>query len=98
VNCVAEWKTQQHLEDHFEWHRRALRTSSIDEYDESAQETIRLGTPFTHIDRQTRERHVGYYHRDSSRFTGTDQSGFIVTHFQTDEGYVADLPRSTYRD
>jgi hypothetical protein len=32
------------------------------------------------------------------RFTATDLDGSLRTHFQTDEGHVAGLPLSTYRD
>ena len=71
---------------------------TIDEYDASAQETIILGTPFTYRDPVTREPRVGYFHRESSRFTATDVDGYIRTHFQTDEAHVAGLPLSTYRD
>lgn len=95
---MADWRTQQHLEDHFDRHHRELRSRSIAEYDASAQETITLGVRFTYIDISTRDRHIGYFHRDSARFTGMTLGGLIVTHFQTDEGYVADLDASTYTD
>jgi hypothetical protein len=32
------------------------------------------------------------------RVTVVDLDGYIVSHFQTDEAYVAGLDRSTYRD
>jgi hypothetical protein len=95
---VPAWKTRQHLEDHFGHHRGALRVRSIDEYDASAQETVRIGTRFTYRDHRTRERRVGYFDRATSRFTVTDLDGLIVSHFTTDEATVADLPLSTYRD
>jgi hypothetical protein len=66
--------------------------------DASAQETIVLGTPLTYRDPITKEPRVGYFHRESSRFSATDLDGFIRTHFQTDEAHVASLPLSTYRD
>ena len=95
---MAEWKTEQHLLDHFERHCGELHTRSVEEYDASAQETILMGVQFTYHDRGTGERHIGYFHRDSSRLTATDLYGSIVTHFQTDEDYVATLRQSTYRD
>jgi hypothetical protein len=95
---MAAWKTARHLEDHDGDHRGELRTRSIEEYDASAQETIEIGVRFTYRDRTTGLRHTGYFHRETSRFTGTDPNGLIVTHFQTDEGYVADLPEHTYQD
>jgi len=95
---MAEWKSRQHLDDHFGWHHRELGCRSIQEYDASAQETINIGTPFIYRDPITKEPRVGYFHRDSSRFVATDLDGFIRTHFQTDEAHVAGLPLSTYRD
>jgi hypothetical protein len=95
---MAEWRTREHLEDHFGWHHRELGVRSIEEYDASAQETIALGVRFTYIDFSTRLRRVGYYHRETARFVVTDLEGFIHTHFRTDEGHVADLDFSTYTD
>jgi hypothetical protein len=95
---VTAWKAAEHLEDHYADHRRELGARSIEDFDASAQETIALGIRFTYRDRTTGLRHTGYFHRETSRFTGADSGGLIVTHFQTDEGYVADLPGSTYQD
>jgi hypothetical protein len=95
---VAAWKTRRHLEDHFAWHRGELHVRSIDEYDASAQATITIGTPFTYRDPVTREPRIGYFHRETSRFVGTDLDGLIRTHFQTDESHIVNLPLSTYRD
>jgi hypothetical protein len=95
---MAEWKSGAHLEDHYGRHRSELRTRSLEEYDASAQETITLGVRFTYTDTPTRERRIGYFHRDSSRFVTTTLDDLIVTHFQADEGYVAELEFSTYRD
>jgi len=60
---MAEWKTLQHLDDHYAGHRRELRTRSIETYDASAQETIALGVRFTYIDPFTGDSHIGYFHR-----------------------------------
>jgi hypothetical protein len=95
---MAAWKSRAHLDDHFGQHRGELRVRSIAEYDKSAQDTIILGTRFTYVDRDTCERRIGYFHRDSARFTATTVDGQIVTHFQADEGYAADLLFSTYED
>jgi hypothetical protein len=59
---------------------------------------IELGVQFTYIDPGTKLPRIGYFHRDSSRMTATDLDGFIVSHFLTDEYYVATLELSTYRD
>jgi hypothetical protein len=95
---MAEWKSRAHLEDHYDRHRGELRTRSIEEYDASAQETIRIGVAFTYDDPGTGLPRTGYFHRDSSRMTAVDIDGFIVSHFQADEFYVVTVPRSTYRD
>jgi hypothetical protein len=95
---VAEWRSRQHLEDHFGLHRGELGVRSVAEYDASAQDTITVGVRFTYRDRGTGEPRIGYFDRESARFTSTDLQNFIVTHFQTDEGYAADVPRSTYHD
>lgn len=95
---MAEWKTPAHLEDHFHRHGGKLRCRSVERYDESAQETIRLGVRFTYIDNITGVPHIGYFHRDTSRATFTDLDDFILSHFQTDEAYVTGLHRNTYRD
>jgi len=92
------WETESHLLDHYAYHRGELRVRSTAEYDASAQETIEIGVRFTYRDQSTGLRHTGYFHRETARFTGTDPDGLIVTHFQTDEGYVADLLESSYQD
>lgn len=95
---MAEWKSRAHLEEHYGRHRGELRTRSLEEYDASAQETISLDVRFTYTDTPTRERRIGYFHRDTSRFVATTLDDLTVTHFQTDEGYVVGLEFSTYRD
>lgn len=95
---MADWKTPAHLEDHYFLHRSEFPGFSIEQYDASAQETIDLGNRFTYRDRITGEDRVGYFHRETSRFTAVDLNGFIRTHHLTDEGQIAEMPRSTYRD
>jgi hypothetical protein len=92
------WKTPAHLRDHYHRHRGRLRCRSVEQYDVSAHETIRLGVRFTYRDPGTGLPRIGYFHRASSRMTATDIDGFIVSHFLTDEEYVVLLERSTYRD
>jgi len=98
VSSVAEWRSQVHLEDHYGFHHRELRVRSIEEDDASAQETIVLSVGFTYRDTVTGEPRVGYFRRDTSRFTALDDEGFVRTHFRTDEAYVVGLPLNTYRD
>lgn len=95
---MAEWRTREHLVDHFYDHRAEFPGYTIDQYDASAQETIVVGVQFTFREPRTHEQRTGYYHRDTARFTVVDSDGFVRTHFRTDEGHVADLSGSTYRD
>jgi len=95
---MADWKTQQHLEDHYWLRRGELRVRAIEEYDDSAQETLAIGVRFAYRDRRTAEPRVGYFHRATSRFAAIDTDGFLRTHYRTDEAHCADLPRSTYQD
>ena len=95
---MADWKTPSHLEDHYGDHRREFPGFSMAQYDASAQETIAVGVRFTYRVSVTRERRVGYFHRETSRFTATDLDGFIRTHHRTDEATVAGFIDSTYRD
>ena len=95
---MAEWKTPKHLEEHYWEHRSECPGSSLEQHDASAQETIAIGVRFTFREPRTRERRIGYYHRDSARPTIADIDGLIRTHSHTDEAHVADLPSSTYQD
>jgi hypothetical protein len=79
-------------------HRGEFPGSSIERYDASAQETIAIGNRFTYRDRITHERRVGYYDRETARFTAVDPDGFIRTHHLLDEAQVCEMPLSTYRD
>ncbi len=94
---MAEWKSRRHLEDHYELHRREFPGFSMAQYDASAQETIAIGVRFTYRVRVSREPRVGYFHRETSRFTAVDLDGCIRTHHLTDEATVAGFDRSTYR-
>lgn len=95
---MALWRSVAHLEDHYSLHRGELPGFSMAQYDASAQETMEVGVRYTYRDRITGERRVGYFHRDSSRFTAVDLDGFIRTHHRLDEGQVCEMPLSTYQD
>jgi hypothetical protein len=95
---MPEWKSEAHLEDHYLRHRRELPGHSMEQYDESARETVALGTRCTYRDRQTGLLRVGYFHRNSSRMTVVGADGVMVSHFRTDEEYLTLLPLTTYRD
>jgi hypothetical protein len=92
-----EWKSQHHLREHFRDHGRKLRLRTLAGYDESAKNTIEVGTRFNYRDRQTGEWRIGYYDRTTERFTAvSDDEQNIVSHFRCPEWYVAELPRSDY--
>ncbi len=93
----ATWAPGQ-LQAHFQKHPEGYKT--VEEYDRGARDTIRRGVAFTYVDRETNERRLGFYDRDTSRFTALTQDGRrITTHFRPDqrEQYVRRLPGSTYR-
>jgi pyocin large subunit-like protein len=95
----AAWAPGQ-LEAHVEKHGREGPWASESEYDASARETIRIGTSFTYMDRESNAERLGSYHKQTNRFTGVTRDGRrITTHFKPDRGeaYVRGLDRSTYR-
>jgi hypothetical protein len=95
---MADWRSRGELEAHFHQHRRALGLRTIEEYDDSARETVAVGTYFEYRDLATDEWRVGYYEPATERFTGlTDDEAIIMTHFRCPERYVARTLRgSTY--
>ena len=95
----ATWARGQ-LDSHFSKHGREGPYRSVAEYDAAARETIRIGTFFTYVDRESNAPRAGFYDKQSNRFTGLTQDGArITTHFRPDRGetYVRRLERSTYR-
>ena len=95
----ATWAPGQ-LRAHVEKHGKEGPWASEAEYDASARETIRIGTAFTYQDRESNAERLGFYHRDSNRFTAVTRDGRrITTQFRPDRGeaYVRGLDRSTYR-
>jgi hypothetical protein len=95
-----EWESQAHLEDHFygRLHGRALGCRTMQEYDASAQETVGIGIEFRYYYRPLQVWRIGFFHRDSSRLVCASLARRIISHFQTDEAYVAGLAHSTYTD
>lgn|SRR5687768_6808886 len=95
----ATWAPGQ-LRAHTEKHGREGPWSSEVEYDASARETVKIGTAFTYRDRESNAERLGFYHKESNRFTGVTRDGRrITTQFKPDRGeaYVRGLDRSTYR-
>ena len=95
----ATWAPGQ-LRAHVDKHGREGPWASEAEYDASARETIRIGSAFTYQDRESNAERLGFYHKDSNRFTGVTRDGRrITTQFKPDRGevYVRGLDRSTYR-
>jgi pyocin large subunit-like protein len=95
----ATWAPGQ-LQAHFSKHGREGPYPTAAAYDAGARETVRVGRPFSYVDRTSRARRRGFYDPPSNRFTSLTQDGKrITTHFRPDnrERYVRDLQGSTYR-
>jgi pyocin large subunit-like protein len=95
----ATWAPGQ-LAAHFEKHGEEGPWASESAYDASAREVIRVGTLFTYVDGTANVERLGFYHRDSNRFTAVTRDGRrITTQFRPDRGeaYVRGLARSSYR-
>ena len=95
----AAWAPGQ-LKAHIDKHGREGPWATEADYDASARETVRIGTAFTYMDRESNAERLGAYHKDTNRFTGVTRDGRrITTHFKPDRGeaYVRGLDRSTYR-
>jgi hypothetical protein len=75
------------LQPHFEKHGRQVGAESVQQYDQSARQTIVNGRRFTYRDRSSNEARVGYWDPNTGYFTATTQSGqsprgvSILTHF-----------------
>jgi hypothetical protein len=95
----ATWAPGQ-LRAHFEKHGNEGPWASESDYDASARETVRVGTAFTYQDRESNAERLGFFQKDSNRFTAVTRDGRrITTQFKPDRGeaYVRGLDRSTYR-
>ena len=91
------WSSERRRRQHFAAHRRRLNVRTLEEYDASALEAIRVGTYFGLIDSDTGAPRVGYYDRWTERLTAlSEDESTIFSHFRCPERYVADLLGSTY--
>jgi hypothetical protein len=88
---MAEWRSPEHLADHYATHSHQFVGYSMARYDASAEETIGLGTSFEYFHEDSGEWRTGYYHRETRRLTVLDEDGKIVTHFRCPEAYVRRL-------
>ena len=94
---TAVWPDEIYLREHFRKHRRGLRVSTVEEYDASARETIRVGVRFTYTDRKDQDTRVGYFDPWRSRVTClTVDEHYIMSHFHATEHYVRSLLDSDY--
>ena len=91
---MADWQSDWHLEDTFFDHGREMSFRTAWEDDESAQETLRVGTSFT-FTHEGRFRE-GCYDVVTRCFVVLNDHGALVNHFFADEWYVAGLDDSTY--
>ncbi|MFN8523256.1 MAG: hypothetical protein U0821_09155 [Chloroflexota bacterium] len=95
----ATWAPGQ-LQSHFEKHGDEGPYPTVAAYDDAARATIRAGTHFTYVDRESDATRHGFYDRANNRFVGMTENGSrITTSFRPDRGeqYVRNLERSTYR-
>jgi hypothetical protein len=95
---LAEWRSAAHLARHFRNHHRRLGVRTIAAYDASARETIEAGTYFEYRDLDSGDARIGYYDRESQRFTAlTSDEEVILTHYRCSESCVANsLTGSAY--
>ena len=93
---MAEWKSEQHLLDHYRQHRSDFGNCSIEEYDASAQSTLDAGIYFEYFHIGSGETRIGCYDLVSRGFTVLDEDDLIVSHFRCDEVYVRRLPYNNY--
>jgi pyocin large subunit-like protein len=97
--AAAAWAPGQ-LAEHFSKHGQEGPYCSAAQYDAAARETIRSGTTFSYLDRESNAERVGFYDKANNRFTSVTRDGArITTHFRPTRGeaYVRGLERSTYR-
>ena len=93
---MAEWKSQEHLLDHYRQHRSEFGNCSVEGYDASARATLDAGTFFEYFHIGSGETRIGCYDRGSRGLTILDEDDFIVSHFRCDESYVQRLPYNNY--
>jgi hypothetical protein len=95
---MIAWGADTAFARHFRLHGRRLGCASLRAYDESARETVEIGTYFEYRDPESAEWRIGYYDRFRRRLTAlTDDGLTILSHFRCSERYVAEtLPGSTY--
>ena len=95
---APDWRDRITRWNHFLEHGRRLGVQTVEEYDQSAHETLTVGGRFEYNDPTTGAPRVGYYDRASFRFVGlTANERTILTHYDAREAYVRGLPNSTYR-
>jgi hypothetical protein len=81
---------------HYRNHGHEFPGYTIEQYDQSAHETVEIGILFEYADPDSDDDRTGYFDLATGRFTGTTLDGLIVTHFVTTEGYVIGLPYNDY--
>jgi hypothetical protein len=71
---------------------------TVEEYDASARETIRVGRYFEYRDLRSNGPRVGYYDPQTGRFTALSyDESTLLSHYRCAEHYVAEsLVGSTY--
>jgi len=92
---MSEWRTPEHLEDHFRRHGAEVGARTVADYARMASETVACGVRFTyHLTGRPR---IGYFDRRRGRFVAVDPlSDAILSLSKRSENYVRNLPTSTY--
>jgi len=92
---MAQWKSREHLEDHFRRHGATVHARDLAAYARMADETVARGVRFTY--RRTNQPRVGYYDARLGRFVVTDAvTHEILSLSRKNERYVRQLGGSTY--
>jgi hypothetical protein len=93
----AEWVSDAYRDSKYADHGRRLRVNSVNQYDQSARDTIQQGCRFTYILGNPPEVRVGYYDAWHSRMTVLDHEELtIINHMRASENYVRALPDSDH--
>jgi len=96
---VPSWVSPNRLRWDFRKHGPELPWSTVQEYEASPHDTIRVGVRFEFEDRKTGRDRVGYYDKATNRLTVlTDDELTILSHYRPARGeaYIRGLLRSTY--
>jgi hypothetical protein len=99
AGSVPSWVNPTRLRWDFGKHGAEMPWATVQDYEASSLDTIRVGTRFEFEDRKSGRDRVGYYDRATNRLTVlSDDELTILSHYRPTRGeaYVRGLLRSTY--